>query len=290
MTRESKLALVLGFSLMLFVLILVSDHMAARNPMPVAIGTTTRQAIGVPPIPPPGGNEGDAIVVQLPGGPQIVDPTARLVENPTGAGVSPDQVSGTDAGAERAIVMGGPVGGTPTPGGIDAPIGGGPESSAGQRTAPQVTPSVKTYTVRKGDTFAAIAAAEYKKRSLGDKLAAFNGIKPSKLQVGDTIKLPRPEELDPALAGTRVASGDQGRSEGEGRETRSASNEPVFRSYRVKEGDTLYRIAERELGTPNRWKELRSANTEVLKGGSSIHPGMTIRIPERQLAGAATDA
>ncbi len=285
MTRESKLALVLGFSLMLFVLILVSDHMAARNPMVVASNTTPRQAIGVPPIPPPGGNEGDAIVVQLPGGPQVVDPTARLVENTTGAGASPDQLGGPDAGAQQAIVMGGSVGGTPAPEGINAPAGGSPESTAGQRTAPQPTPSVKTYTVRKGDTFAGIAAAEYKKRSLGDKLAAFNGIKPSKLQVGDTIKLPRPEELDPALAGTRVAGG-----ESETRESRTASNEPTFRSYKVKEGDTLYRIAERELGTANRWKELRSANTEVLKGGSSLHPGMTIRIPERQLAGVATDA
>jgi LysM repeat protein len=283
MTRESKLALVLGFSLMLFVLILVSDHMAARNPMLVATNTTPRQAIGVPPIPPPGGNDGDEIVVQLPGGALIVDPTARLVENE-----NTEHPEGTTSG-DQAIVMGGSVGGTPA----------APQPEADQRTAansggdrPQLqpTPSIKTYTVRKGDTFAAIAAAEYKKRSLGDKLAAFNGIKPNKLKIGDTIKLPSPEELDPSLAATRVASSDADRSEAEGRETRSASTEPTFRSYKVKEGDTLYRIAERELGTPNRWKELRSANTEVLKGGNSLHPGMTIRIPERQLAGAATDA
>ena len=50
------------------------------------------------------------------------------------------------------------------------------------------------------------------------------------------------------------------------------------------------RIAEREMGTANRWKELRSANSEVLKGGSDLQPGMQIKIPEQRLTSASTDA
>ena len=62
MTRESKLALVLGFSLMLFVLILVSDHMAARNAPVVATNIDKRPDVGVPPLPGPGA--GNSYVLQ----------------------------------------------------------------------------------------------------------------------------------------------------------------------------------------------------------------------------------
>lgn len=271
MTRESKLALVLGFSLMLFVLILVSDHMAARNTPVVATNTTERNDMGVPPLPGPG--HGSGIIVQTGEGTQrIEDPQRALVQ---GGGTTPS------------------AGGTPgsTNGGGNEIVARLPHDGPGAGSTPTLptTPSVKTYTIKKGDTFAAIAAAEYKKRVLGDKLAAFNGMKPSKLRIGDTIKLPSLDELDPTAAANqpRVA---QGAGEAEKAPERTASSEPTFRTYKVKEGDTLYRIAEREMGTANRWKELRSANPDVLKGGSDLHPGMQIKIPEQRLTSASTDA
>lgn len=263
MTRESKLALVLGFSLMLFVLILVSDHMAARNAPLIATSIEQRPDVGVPPLPGPG--SGDRYVLQGEEGarqlpiepPQIVDPAAS---------------------------------GTRLAGGETPPQPRLPENVSPKLPEPA---SVKTYTIKSGDTFAAIAAREYKKRSLGAKLAQFNGIDPSRMKVGTVVKLPSIGELDPSAAPPQMAS-DADRGEARPDE-RTASNQtpptPSFRVYKVKQGDTLYGIAEREMGGPGRLKDLRSANNELLKGSDDLHPGMQIRIPERSaLTSAAADA
>ncbi len=281
MTRESKLALVLGFSLMLFVLILVSDHMAARNAPVVATNTTVRNDLGVPPLPGPGAQSG--FVLTGANGAKALPDTKPEFAEPVAQGDQSAQPQGAgQASGSGDIVIGRPH---------DSKVANGAgQPSHGDLPVPQ---SVKTYTVKKGDTFAAIAAAEYKKRSLGDKLAAFNGMKPGKLKIGDTIKLPTVEELDPSTAPSHLAAADESSKPASSTDRPSdkvASSEPSFRTYKVKEGDTLYRIAEREMGTANRWKELRSANSEVLKGGSDLQPGMQIKIPEQRLTSASTDA
>ncbi|MBL9121848.1 MAG: LysM peptidoglycan-binding domain-containing protein [Phycisphaerae bacterium] len=253
MTRESKLALVLGFSLMLFVLILVSDHMAARNAPVIATNIDKRPDVGVPPLPGPGtggelvlqGENGAQALPQEP--PQIVDPAKPEGDTRMARGTQPEREAPTVPPTKL------------------------PEA-----------PSVKTYAIKSGDTFAAIAQREYKKRSLGTKLAEFNGIDPSRMKVGTIVKLPPIGELDPTATPSRLASNEQPASD------RTAAVQPAFRMYRVKQGDTLYGIAEREMGTSGRLKELRSANNELLRGSDDLHPGMQIRIPER--AGALTSA
>lgn len=266
MTRESKLALVLGFSLMLFVLILVSDHMAARNAPVVASNIDQRPDLGVPPLPGPG-SSGNEIVMQGEDGTKALPPAKPPVVEPSGAG----------QGGDTRIAD-----------------GGAPAGPRDQPPAPlPPTPSVKTYTIKAGDTFASIAAREYKKRSLGGKLAEYNGIDPSKMKVGVTVKLPPIVDLDPSAA-TRLAADDAAKAGDRAPEKAQArtTSEPTFRVYKVKAGDTLYGIAEREMGGPGRVKELRSANNEVLRGSDDLKPGMQIRIPERTsaLTNASTDA
>ena len=48
----------------------------------------------------------------------------------------------------------------------------------------------------------------------------------------------------------------------------------------VKEGDTLWGIAERELGNGSRYNEIFDANREVIENPDLIYPGQKIRIPK----------
>jgi nucleoid-associated protein YgaU len=51
------------------------------------------------------------------------------------------------------------------------------------------------------------------------------------------------------------------------------------RFYTIQSGDSLSRIAQRELGDGNRWNELFEANREVIEDPDMIYPGQQIRIP-----------
>jgi len=53
----------------------------------------------------------------------------------------------------------------------------------------------------------------------------------------------------------------------------------IGRSYTVKAGDTLNRIAKRELGSYNRWREIYEANRDKIKNPDELQVGMVITIP-----------
>ncbi|MFO0827862.1 MAG: LysM peptidoglycan-binding domain-containing protein [Phycisphaerales bacterium] len=253
MTRENKLALVLGFGLMLFVGILVSDHLAARQLTPAATSMVARPDTGVPPLPPPG-IEHEIVLMQGDGGREMPLPTG----NPAGSSTSGEQPSGaasTNGPGAGALVNRLPNGGDSTP-------------PTAKPDAAQAD-GARTYAIKSGDTFAAIAQREYGRRALGQALADFNGLNPSKLKVGATIKLPTLATLDPSASNAKP----------ETPATQVAQDSPKFKVYKVQQGDTLFRIAQRELGKGDRWKELQSSNAEVLKNGDDLTPGMQIKIP-----------
>ena len=51
------------------------------------------------------------------------------------------------------------------------------------------------------------------------------------------------------------------------------------RTYEVKAGDTLSKIAKQEYGDANQWKRIFEANKNILKDPDKIYPGQTLRIP-----------
>lgn len=61
--------------------------------------------------------------------------------------------------------------------------------------------------------------------------------------------------------------------------TVTAESKPV-RTYVVKEGDTLEKIAKQVYGKAERWSVLYTANNELLSGGRPLKAGMELAIPE----------
>lgn len=244
MTRENKLALVLGFGLMLFVGILVSDHLAARKAPAVAANMLQVQhGEIVPPMPRDGSDQ--ALVIFGREGPVVVR-TDEIDRNPP---VVPHP--------------------EPAPQRILPPQQNLPQQQIGEPRRPEpVGPQsmpVRTYIVQEGDSFAAIARREYGRTSLGERLAAYNGVNPRNLRAGASIRLPAAEDLDPRMASAQTNS--------------DAPRTPSAREYTVRRGDSLFAIAERELGRGSRWEELKRFNEDVLKGRDALTPGMQIRIP-----------
>lgn len=53
-----------------------------------------------------------------------------------------------------------------------------------------------------------------------------------------------------------------------------------FREYTVQKGDTLQKIAKRELGSYTRWAQIYQCNTDILTDTKALVPGLLLHIPE----------
>jgi P-type Ca2+ transporter type 2C len=53
----------------------------------------------------------------------------------------------------------------------------------------------------------------------------------------------------------------------------------MVKSYVVKAGDTLSKIAKEMLGDADRWPEIIEANKEKIKDPNVIQPGLELKIP-----------
>ena len=106
------------------------------------------------------------------------------------------------------------------------------------------------YTVERGDTLSGIAASfktDYK------TLAEYNNIPdPNVIHVGQRIKIPKGLTYSPAAP------------------------KPAYSSYTVKAGDSLWRIAQRLLGSGERYTEIKALNGLQ---SDMIYPAQVLKIP-----------
>ncbi len=240
MTRENKLAIVIGFGLLLFVGILVSDHLSARNAQ--SANPQTEVARFEP--------------VRLPGGePQQF-----------GEGLAP-------AVPERAIA--GSFGiddgnhGTMLPGEAVQP----PVQPLVEVTP--VAPKERTHAIAKGETLGDVAKRYYGKRSLGPKLAEFNKVDSSRLKIGQTVAIPDITVLDPSAAPAPAAVLATDATLGVPTPAPVVPESPKYGTVKVTEGDTLYRIAKRVYGDGSRWNEIAALNN--LGDGKALKPGRELK-------------
>jgi nucleoid-associated protein YgaU len=60
----------------------------------------------------------------------------------------------------------------------------------------------------------------------------------------------------------------------------TASSPATGKTYTVKKGDSLSKIAKREYGDAQKWHRIFDANRDTIKDADLIYPGQVIRIPE----------
>jgi nucleoid-associated protein YgaU len=80
-----------------------------------------------------------------------------------------------------------------------------------------------------------------------------------------------------------MPSGDRPKadfSDVEGGSSSTASSPATGKTYTVKKGDSLSKIAKREYGDAQQWHRIFEANRDTIKDADLIYPGQVIRIPE----------
>ncbi len=242
MTRENKLALVIGFGLMLFVGILVSDHFSAQRFDPATVAEAQPKTAETEPV------QLDAV-----GGDALVAGAVNLGKD--GASTLPDA---PDAGV---VALGDPAA---------QPIGLPVEIAKADGTP------VKFHKVQKGETYWSIAAREYGDGSLATKLQDYNkAVSPdaAKLALNSDLRIPPIDVLKPGAvaksapqAGTSVARATP--------EPKAAAR--VAATVTVGKGDTAYGIAQKQ-GV--KVAELLKHNG--IKDPAALKPGQTLKIPTK---------
>jgi len=134
--------------------------------------------------------------------------------------------------------------------------------------------AVDTHRVQPGDSLASLAQTYYGNSKYSTFLAESNpGISdPAKLTLGATVKIPPlPQDID-----TRMSNATSTKA------TPAASgNTASKRTYKVKSGDSFYKIAKEQLGNAERWKELLELNKTLVHGDpTQLQPGQTLVLPD----------
>ena len=102
----------------------------------------------------------------------------------------------------------------------------------------------------------------------------------AKNKVWDVIKSVNPGWENDLIADIRVTGGEQttmAQTGGEQQQKQGAQARE--RTYTVKPGDTLSKIAGELLGSPNEYMKIYNANRDQLSDPNKIQPGQNLKIP-----------
>lgn len=280
MTREHKLALIVGFSLVLLVAVVISDHLSrARQAELVAVDPAADVLPGltIPEIVLP--RELLAISKEVVQQPRIIfnQGTNGGVDRP-GKETAKQVVNLPDRGRPRL----GPVEPAQAlvarldPGRVAEDSG---DSGLLPISEPTDNPDIRSeptreHLVRAGDGLYKIARRYYGDGNLWPKLAEFNRDRVGEkgmIRIGVTLQIP-PESV--------LRGPSRGRTTPERlKPLANPSPRPVIlASYTVKSGDTLGEISQRFLGTVRRTSEIIKLNR--LEDANNIRSGMVLTIPE----------
>ena len=127
-----------------------------------------------------------------------------------------------------------------------------PGSSSAPSTPSTPTPSYRQYTVKSGDTLWKIAQAQLGSGSRYREIMTLNGLTSETVYPGQVLRLPGSSSSSPSTP------------------------TPSYRQYTVKSGDSLWKIAQAQLGSGSRYREIVSLNN--LKS-ETVYPGQVLRLP-----------
>ena len=164
--------------------------------------------------------------------------------------------------------------GSPTPASPVAASKPQPTASPVDSKSELAKAAVDTHRVQPGDSLASLAQTYYGNAKYAKFLAESNpGITdPAKLALGQTVKIPPlPADIDSKLANAAPAKTT----------TPATTTTGGKRTYKVKSGDSFYRIAKDQLGNAERWKELLALNKTLVHGDpTALQPGQTLVLPD----------
>lgn len=270
MTRESKLALVVGFGLVLFVGILVADQLSAVHRPRTANLLDPLLAGGEPPARATRG------ISEL-GNPDR--PALAVTPSASAPADRPDLRPDHGAGwpQDGTLVLGGPVrvppeAAGPTP--DDVIVRRPDDGSLNPGGLPVVDPlrsAPRVHVVQRGETPYQIASEHLGSGGRWKELLAANKISdPRQLRAGMRLTLPS-APVPPRGEIVRVSQAGSG--------TGGAGTPAQYEEYTVRAGDTLSKIARERLGGVGQWPKLYEMNRDRLGSPNNMRPGTVIRIP-----------
>jgi len=255
MTRENKLALVVGFGLILLVGILISDHFSAAR---------TQQAAELTQVADPLDHSRweDPDLIAIGAGSLAAPQPASHLNRTTN---SYEEVS--DRWASDGVRPLDPAA-TSSPGEIE--MGRGPDPGIGLAPAEAESLPYRFHDVRSGESLTSICRRYYGDISLLEELARFNGMEdPNALSAGRRLRIPDAAGL---VRGSAAASTPP---------RRGSDQEQPAQTYTVREGDSLSEIAQRLLGSARFYQAIYECNRDVLQSPDDIRPGMVLKIPRQ---------
>ncbi|CAE7154119.1 unnamed protein product [Symbiodinium necroappetens] len=291
MTREQKVALILGFALVLVVGVLVSDHLSgAREATLVDIElpeTEDRPVFRTYDEEP-----------QFAQAPAINDQPAGFLDH-----IEDEPVETYTAPVETpALAMGDPVeedtmletirdsvrdamhelrnGNGPSPAfqtETRTITMGEPVGRSRETVAPAGSGDVRVHVVRKGETLWAIAERYYGTGFVHADLLRYNAGRirnAGELNPGLNLLIPDRRDLGsapPATVATRPATTP----------ARTQATPATTRTYTVAKGDTLSEISQKQLGTSKRWEEIMELNADKIDEPTDLYVGLKLKLPAR---------
>ncbi len=133
-----------------------------------------------------------------------------------------------------------------------------------EHTEHRTASAVTLYTVQPGDTFSKIAAKHYGDESRWFDIAQANPtVDPTRLRVGQTLKLPSPDSLKQHDEPIPPAPGS-------------------VQTYTIRPGDSLSTVAQKFYGDPTLWRVIYNFNREKIGDNpNAIQAGMVLKVPPR---------
>lgn len=282
MTRENKLALIIGFSLLLVVAVLLADHLSPAQQERLA--TLDARFDAGPEINLPAGR-GDEAMRQFArgdetprsdhGAPQVslIDPPIGAVQTELTIDDATNHASRFEGGDDPQRTHFGPT--EPEPPTDDAIITNLPPDQP--KSMPVTRGDAQPYTVREGDTLYGLCKSLYGNGGLYVKLAKFNeDLVPDNgwIRKGMTLWIPSRNVLDGRADSTpaRTPTNPQ---------VRPPAKTVKTVNYTIREDDRLWDIAKDHLGKGGRWQEIVDLNKDVIKNPDVLPIGKTIRLPAK---------
>jgi nucleoid-associated protein YgaU len=304
MTRENKLALVVGFGLILFIGILISDHFSVARNQSSAMLTNRRID---DPLVMQSRNDPDLIAIKpeppAPARLEQGEPAMNTSRMATGNGtiepMSPEQRSMVD----RSFAMAPGAGSQgisrhvqPTnddaarrQNGTTAQVPDIPGFVPVDGTAEVNIKNIRFHDVRSGESLYAICKQYYGDTALVVPLAKFNKMDdPAALREGRRLMIPPAEAIggkpkpapasQPATNAPKPTAVASNPANAKPAQPAAPSAPQPARTYTVKPGDSLASIAKRYLGSESRWRDLHKLNKSVIDDPDNIRAGTVLNL------------